>query len=50
MPEIETQILLQELVDTSSCKVLSDSKSTSDNFTSQPGNQLTGQPVNQQTS
>ena len=50
MPQIETKRPLQELVYTSSFKVLTDSKSTSNKFTSHPGNQLTGPPVNQQTS
>ena len=49
MPQIEKRPL-QELVYTSSGQVLTESKSTSNKFTSQPGNQLTGPSVNQQAS
>ena len=50
IPGNETERHLQELVYTSSVKVLTHSRAASNNFTSQPGNQLTGTPVNQQTS
>ena len=50
IPGNETERHLQELVYTSSVKVLTHSRKASNNFTSQPGNQLTGTPVNQQTS
>ena len=50
MLQIETKRPLQKLVYTSSFQVLTGSKSTSNKFTGQPGNRLTGPSVNQQAS